>query len=325
MHPRQQEPAIRRIATVLLLGTLDAGIADRYGELTGRRMALHNAVSPGRLALLSVSSAADESPGPRPSRTADQRQLQQLQDALLMNELQRRQLLLENARLQQQLKDRQQTARLQTVTSPDLINFVALEARILSHSGLTGPLKNAILDVGTAQGVRESELIVSGDGLIVDKGRDHRLMAGDKVAHGAAIIGRISQLSRWVSLVQPVTDSDYSGAVQLVSLSEQGAGFGARGLLQGTDDGFCRVTGIAYTEPVSVGDEVFAASVQGVNGPRLYYGQVVHAAFSAGGQWDIIVKPAFAAEQLNDVAIVKPRLNPQRTEQVVRAPEGTSR
>lgn len=322
MHSGHHQRSVRTAAAALLIVTVAAWGADQSGHLTAVRMMLHNAVNPGRLALLSLSSAAARPAGVSQTPPGE---LQQLQDALLMNELQRRQLLLENARLQRQLHDHQQTARIQTVTSPDLVNFVALEARVLSHAGLSGPLRNAIIDVGSAHGVRESELIVSGDGLVVDKGSDHRLAAGDKVAHGAAIIGRIAQLSRWVSLVQPVTDSEYSGAVQLVSISDQGAGFGARGLLQGTGDGLCRVTGIPYTESVSVGDEVFAASVQGVNGPRLYYGPVIHAAFSEGGQWDIVVRPAFDAHQLNEVAIVKPRLNPQRTERTGGAAERTPR
>lgn len=301
---------VRPAAVLMLCLTAALWTAEQFGWLTGLRMAAHNAANPGRLAVLSIS------PSPvTPTASGQEGEIAELQNALLMNELQRRQLLLENARLQRQLRDEQSTSNLQTVTSPDLVNFVALKAQVLSHAGLPGELKSAIIDAGRTQGLRESDLVISGDGIVVDKGSDHRLEEGDKVAHGAAIIGRIVQLSRWVSLVQPVTDKNYTGAVQLVRLTDQGVTLGALGLLEGSGDQFCRVTGIPYTEAVSVGDEVFASSIQGINAPRLYYGQVVHAVFSEGGQWDIVVKPAFDPRLLNEVAIVKPRLSPRRTQQ----------
>ena len=301
---------IRPVAVLMLSLTTACWAADQFGLLTGVRMAAHNAVNPGRLAVLSMTPPVAEPAGGSESSG----EIAELQDALLVNELQRRQLLLDNARLQRELRDERRTASLQTVNSSDLVNFIALKARVLSHSRLPGQLKNAIIDAGRTQGLRESDLVISGDGIIIDKGTDHRLEEGDKVAHGAAIIGRITQLSRWVSLVQPITDRQYTGAVQLVQLRDQGATLGARGLLEGSGEEFCRVTGIPYTEAVSVGDEVFASSVQGINSPRLYYGQVVHAVFSEGGQWDIIVRPAFNPARLNEVAIVKPRLSRQRTQ-----------
>lgn len=313
MHSRFHARNIR-IATLFILAmSVACWASDSWGWLTGIRMSLHNAVNPGRLALLSISSHPDSTRSePADGHAAE---LSELQNALLVNELQRRQLLLDNARLQQQVRDHQRTTNIQTVTSDELVNFVALKARILSHSGLSGQLKSAILDAGKTQGLNESELVVSGQGIVVDKGVDHRLEAGNKVAHGAAIIGRIAKVSRWVSLVQPVTDEEYAGAVQLVRIGDRGASFGARGLLHGTGTEFCEVTGIPYTEAVSVGDEVFAANVQGVDGPRLYYGKVVHAVFSEGGQWDIVVEPAFKPESLQEVAVVKPRLSQRRVAQ----------
>ena len=148
-------------------------------------------------------------------------------------------------------------------------------------------------------------------------------VTGQKVAHGTAVIGRISDVTQWVGVVQPVTHEEFSSAVQLVKLKDHGASFGAKGLLEGTGDRLCRVTGIPYTEAVSVGDEVFSADIQGVNGPRLYYGQVVHAEFSAGGQWDIHVAPAFQVESLEEVAVVQQRLDANRTQQTSRSTVNT--
>lgn len=179
---------------------------------------------------------------------------------------------------------------------------------------MPGILTEAFIDAGKAQGLQRSQLVVSGAVIVIDKGADYGLSPGQKVAHGTAVIGRISNVSKWVGVVQPVTHEDFSAAVQIVKLKDHGAAFGAKGLLEGTGDSLCKITGVPYTEAVSVGDEVFSADLQGVNGPRLYYGKVVHAEFSAGGEWDIHVAPAFHAETLDEVAVVQQRLNVDRTQ-----------
>jgi rod shape-determining protein MreC len=178
---------------------------------------------------------------------------------------------------------------------------------------LSDSLREAFIDAGKAQGLQRSQLVVSGAGLVLDKGTDQGIAAGQKVAHGTAVVGRISKVSQWVGLVQPITAEDFSAAVQIVKLAPQGASYGAKGLLEGTGTGGCRVTAIPYTESVAVGDEVFSADIDGVQGPRLYYGRVVHAEFSAGGEWDVRVEPAFQADTLQDVAVVQQRLNTART------------
>ena len=118
--------------------------------------------------------------------------------------------------------------------------------------------------------------------------------------------------------MQPITDPEFSAAVQLVrrSATESSdfprsghATFGAKGLLEGTGDDCCRLSGIPYTEAVSVGDEVVSADINGVHGPRLYFGRVVTAEFSDGGQWNIEVEPAFAARNVDHVAVVQQRIN----------------
>ena len=116
-----------------------------------------------------------------------------------------------------------------------------------------------------------------------------------------------------MALVQPITHEEFSSAIQIIKPEPQGASFGAKGLLEGTGETFCKITGVPYTEAVAVGDEVFSADLDGVNGPRLYYGRVTKADFSAGGQWNIEVQPAFNANELTEVTVVQQRLNPQRT------------
>lgn len=302
-------------ATVLLVATV-VFVADSQDKLTSVRMSLHNALSPGRLVLMSVAAPSTNAEGDSSSGGDDTTpEVAELQDSLLQNELQRRQLLIENARLNNEVRQMRRQGAIRTVAGRDLINFIGLKAKVLSRRGLPNDLKEALIDAGRDQGLRRSELVVSGDGFVVDKGTDHGLTVGQQVADGAAVVGRIAKLSQWVGLVQPVTNAEFSGAVQIVKMQGQGATFGAQGLLEGTGESLCRVTGIPYTEAVTIGDYVFSASVQGINGPRLFYGEVVHAEFSAGGQWDIRVQPAFESEQMDEVVVVKQRLDSQRTTQ----------
>jgi len=285
-------------------------LGDQANLLTSTRLMLHNLLSPGRLMVAALSSPQGDPSKPTSSLTDSE--VADLQNALLQNELQRRQLLIQNARLHNELRSAKQLATVATVTGHDLVDFVAVQARVLSRGGLPDTLTAAFIDAGKAQGLQRSQLVVNGSGLLLDKGQDHGVAAGQKVAHGTAVVGRITQASRWVGLVQPVTDKEFSAAVQIVKMAPEGASFGAKGLLEGTGNGDCRVAGIPYTAAVAVGDEVFSADLDGVHGPRLYYGTVTHADFSAGGQWDIRVAPAFQPADLTEVAVVMQRLNAQR-------------
>ncbi|MEZ6127599.1 MAG: rod shape-determining protein MreC [Planctomycetaceae bacterium] len=296
---------------LVLLGAV--WLADRANLLTSARMTLHNVLSPGRLLVAAWSS-------PDAGRFAEVAtpsgaEVAELQNALLQNELQRRQLLIQNARLHNELRLARQFSSVATVTGHDLVDFVAVQARVLSRDGLPDSLTAAFIDAGKTQGLQRSQLVVNGSGLVVDKGRDHGVAADQKVAHGTAVVGRIAQVSQWVALVQPVTDTDFSAAVQIVKMAPEAASFGAKGLLEGTGGDTCRVTGIPYTAAVAVGDEVFSADLDGVHGPRLYYGTVTRAEFSAGGQWDIQVTPALQSDDLSEVAVVMQRLSGQRVTQ----------
>ncbi len=298
----------------MLVLTIIVCVADRLGSLTSVRMTLHEVLSPGRLVLASLTSPfASSTPPAVPTSNLTDGEVAELQNALLQNELQRRQLLIENARLHNEVRSMKRLEPVDSVTSQQLIEFVGLRANVLSRNGLPNALTEAFVDVGRSQGLQRSQLVVDGEGLLLDHGSDSGIAAGQKVAHGTAVVGRITEVSKWVGLVQPITHKEFSAAVQIVKLATQGAAYGAKGLIEGTGNGNCLISGIPYTEAVAVGDEVFSADIDGVHGPRLYYGKVVKADFSAGGQWDILVEPAFRTEELTEVMVVQQRLNATRT------------
>ena len=300
------QPDNRRIvlaATALIVVCLAVWCADRVRALESVRMTVLNAVSPGRLVVTAIA-------GPRPLHDiAQDSQLEQLQAELLTNELQRRQLIIENAQLQRQLQQLSRLNEINSVSGFDLVEFASVPAHVLSRPEMPDSLRSLFIDAGISQGLRESGLVVDGTGLVIDRGERFSLVPGMKVTTGRAVIGRIADVSRWVSMVQLTTDTEFSAAVQIVRMDALRPAFGASGLLVGTGDGLCQVTGIPYTSAVAVGDEIFSADIDEIKGPRLYYGRVVRADYDEGGEWHIVVAPGVSPEGVLKVDVIHPVLN----------------
>ena len=60
---------------------------------------------------------------------------------------------------------------------------------------------------------------------------------------------------------------------------------------------------------MTVGDEVFTADAETLNGPRLYFGKIVEAELKSGGEWSIQVEPAVHLQKLDRVAVLHGQLN----------------
>lgn len=308
-------------ACCLALLSLSAAAADRLGLLSSLRPVLLDLASPGRLLVRSQSGTVE-------NRTANQTGLSASEGdaaatALLEQQQLLRRLMIENARLRRELqRDRQRFGAEdpQEVRSA-LLQMTLVPAQVLScRDGLPADLRELLVGAGRARGLTRSELVVQGAGGIIDAGREQSVQPGDRVLDGLAVVGRIEKSARWVSLVQPISASGFRANVQLLRRTTEGALFAARGILEGVGEPDCRLTGIAATEAVAVGDEVIATDVDGLRGPHLYFGKVVHADFLAGGQWDIRVAPAVRLDELRDVQILHWELQP--AEQSVTAAEG---
>lgn len=299
--------------TMALLAIM-AGVADQTGSLISLRASLHDVLSPGRLVVLSLRS-----PKSIPIETAatfSPDDVIRLNSTLQDSERQRRQLIIETARLRDELRKQSRSAEIRNSLSPDgipqsspLVSFTPIPVRVVSSRGLPDRLRELMIDAGKQTGLTQSELVVDGDGLILDGGTDHGVAAGDRALSGSVVVGRIAKTGRWISLVQPVTDKDFTARAQLLRRSADGLFYGAEGMLSGTGEPECRLTGVSATEAVSVGDEVVTAEINGVEGPRLYFGRVSFAEFLEGGQWLIRVQPALAMQPLDAVNVVRMELN----------------
>ncbi len=291
------------------------GICDRAGVLSPARTAIHDFLSPGRRILQRGADHAATSGTRPPGRQSPAAAASNPDTALRENERQRRQLMIENARLRDELRRAVAEGRVDSLladeTGPStagLVGFSAVPARVIGGRGLPDRLRELILDAGAAAGVTHSEIVVDGTGLLLDKGTASSVADGDRVLSGAVVVGRVARAARWVSLVQGVSEAGFSSRIQLVRSTRNGLFFGAEGILQGTAEGDCVVTGISSTEAVSVGDEVVSSEIQGIRGPRLYFGRVARAEFLEGGEWLIRVQPAALLHPPNEVSIVRPQL-----------------
>jgi len=292
-------------AVAMFVLSLVVTAADRTEMLGVVRAALHDALSPGRLALLAITSQSDDAgkrvdaAGPVKTDAAHGLNVQQLQTL--------RQLMIENARLRRDLKRSKEATVIAAFIDPaaSLTEYAMIPAQVISRSGLPGTLRDLIISAGKSAGITRSELVVDGSGAVVDVGSDVGVAVGDRVLSGASVIGRIEKTGRWVSMVQPVTSVDFRAQVQLLRASDDGLHFGAVGMLEGTGSSECRLTGVSYTDAVTVGDSVVSADINGVRGPRLFFGTVTSAEFLAGGQWDVRIQPGFMWSELKCVGIVR--------------------
>lgn len=298
-------------AIAMFVLSLVVTFADRREMLSGTRSALHDAFSPGRLALIAMQAASGGGEGSGEAVIASPSDMSATDSSRQMKVL--RQLMVENARLRRDLKRTQTASVIAEAIDPgeSLNEYAMIPAQVISSNGLPGALRELIISAGKSAGINRSELVVDGNGAVVDVGSDAGVATGDRVLSGSSVVGRIEKTGRWVSVVQPLTSAEFRAQVQLLRSSEDGLVFGAIGMFEGTGESECRVTGISYTEAVTVGDTVISADINGVRGPRLFFGTVTSAEFLAGGQWDVRIKPGFTIAELDHVGIVRMSLRPE--------------
>lgn len=276
-------------------------LADRLHLLDGVRLALQDALSPGRMVATSILSphhkAAD------PASPGEQDEIRKL-------EQQRRELLAENVRLYNELRQWRPAGLLHRPTAP-LAGLQLIEARVLGRQGVPGSLRSAMIEAGKTHGLLRSELVLDASGILLDLGQAEGLESGQTILSGLAVAGRIDRAGRWVSHLQPVTDPEFSMQVQLIHRSERGTQPGAAGIYQGTGTAG-RITGIPATARVAVGDAVVSGSIGGPVGRTAYLGQVVLADFQSAGEWSVEVAPAVDINSIEKVLAVVPRINSDR-------------
>lgn len=301
-------------AAALSALAMAAGGAEQLGALRSIRPMLLDLCSPGRLVVLAISSLRPAANVlPQGGNSGNAGRTQAAEDAS-GRELLLRQLLIENARLRRELdreRDRSQqflpqAESAETAQRPPLLDLRVIPARVLSRQDeFPEVLRELSISAGRVHGLNRSELVVQGAGRVIDAGQEQKIAAGDRVLDGLTVVGRIERAGRWTSLVQPVTAEGFRARVQLFRATGSERHAAAVAMLEGTGTPFCRLTGLEHTDAVATGDEVFAAGVEGLSGPPLYFGRVVRADFLAGGEWEVQVAPAMELDDLDTIQVLR--------------------
>ena len=256
-----------------------------------------------REGLLAISS---------PSAQAQQHELAQLRHELEVSNARSAGLV---ARLAELHDERTREAalpstilRLPRLAAPSLIEAAVL-GDVLAEQWRSGKL----LDRGTANGVRESSLVVSSRQPLLDFGQDGELLPEDAVLLGRCVIGKVERVGRWTSTLLLLTDATYRGRAQLIHTADTGFAWGGRGILKGQGGPLCKLEGIAATESVRVGDGVHTAERDGLVPTPLYYGRVVEATLGPDDrEWHVLVEPAPLPNRLTLVQVLRMSVNAER-------------
>ncbi|HID23134.1 MAG TPA: rod shape-determining protein MreC [Planctomycetaceae bacterium] len=302
----------------------------------GLRAAVRDAVSPGARAVQRLKHKAAAIPLLWSQAVGQTEQLRRIQAERDRWRIQAQRLAAQVAVLHERAGRLRRTgvAPIETRPSEPLILADLVEARILGPGTTRFLQQGVLIGAGRSAGSVDQALVLEPQPAI-DLGTDSRVAPGLPVYAGRCVVGRIEKAGRWVSVVQPITDKGYRGYAQLarstgprITWASASSGgqpspapedfaplvFGARGILEGTGRGLCRLTLIGRTEPVQVGDLVFTAERDGAFPYPMFYGTVVKADLPAGQpHWEILVQPAVTIGDLTTVSVLRKRLNPARS------------
>jgi hypothetical protein len=196
-----------------------------------------------------------------------------------------------------------------------LLQTATIEARVLGRQAMAFLSRQGLLDVGTRSGVHVDALVAAAPlPAVIDRGRDSEMAAGRLVLSGCRVWGRIAAVGRMTSVVRTVSEAGYRDLVRLASPNSSAAAVrrGPEGMLEGTGEPLVRIRRVAVTEPVAVGDLVYAAE-QGQYGELPLYGHIVRVERPVGaGHWEIWMEPSLAGEVPDRVAVLCNELNPSR-------------
>lgn len=201
--------------------------------------------------------------------------------------------------------------------SEPLLRADRLEARVLGQQAIAYLSRRELLDVGRRGGAEPDALaVVYQRPTRIDCGRDQRLKPGQLVLHEAQVWGRLVDVGPYTSVVHTVTEPGYRDLVRLagpdIAAGERRTG-GPQGILEGAGSREARIRLIPVTEPVSVGDLVYAAADQGIQMEPLLYGRVSRVQRSKGAaDWEIWMEPSVRNSALERVTVLRTEINPRR-------------
>jgi len=180
-----------------------------------------------------------------------------------------------------------------------LLRIGGVEARVLGQQARSYVIRQKLLDAGSLDGIEPGALVLHGAAL-VDRGKDQGVQSGHLVLGTGRVWGRVVRAGPTTSVVRTLTAPDFRDVVRLRNPR------GTQGILEGTGEPLCRIRMVAVTEPASVGDEVFAASLLGLDAPVPRYGVIERVEQPVGAaHWDLWMRPALTGPPPENVVVVR--------------------
>jgi cell shape-determining protein MreC len=195
-----------------------------------------------------------------------------------------------------------------------LLRIASVEAHVLGRQAMAFLGRQQLLDVGARSGVHVDALVAAAPlRAVIDRGQDSKLSSGRLVLSGCRVWGRVAEVGRMTSVVRTVTEAGYRDLVRLASPGSASRR-GPEGMLEGIGEPLARIRRMAVTEPVAVGDLVYAAAEQGQLSEPPLYGRIVRVERPVGAaHWELWMESALAGETPDRVAVLCSELNPVRT------------
>lgn len=206
------------------------------------------------------------------------------------------------------------TSRFISTESASLFVSELIRADVIGPRELDLLERSLLIERSSGQTVDAGSLVLDeGSDVLLDQGADAGLENEHPVYSGRCVVGRLTDVGRWVSRVQLTTDKSFRGGAQILRAIEGGYSYGPEGILEGTGTGICRLRYIGRTESVRVGDDVYTSARSAALPEPMFYGTIVKAELDeTAREWTIEIEPAVNPELLRSVDVLKQSVNPVR-------------
>ncbi|WP_437190862.1 rod shape-determining protein MreC [Planctomicrobium sp. SH527] len=180
-----------------------------------------------------------------------------------------------------------------------LLNSTLTTARILGRKGDPASTNlELLISLGKRSGLNEADLVLTGEGLLIDAGRNQQLKPDQIITAGRTLLGRTRRVGEQTAIVQPLIDADFRIAVRVIRRSPLGPVQGPAGVLAGTGTG-CRINEVSATAAIAVGDDVYTDPTASPTGVPVYCGRISQAeAEPAANHWTIQMVPVNSLKEL---------------------------
>lgn len=133
--------------------------------------------------------------------------------------------------------------------------------------------------------------------LIIDKGSNYGLKKDMPVRSTNGLVGKIYKINPDFSVVLPVTDINFSVAVETERT-------GASGVLSGGGFGPCKLKYISTEEDIKVGDRVITSGIDGVFPEGIPVGIITKVTPTEGLFYEVEVAPFAPPEKTKEVVVL---------------------